>query len=352
MEIPPLQEFLKAGVQFGHEKKRWNPKMQKFIFGDKKGIHIIDLTQTVPMLEEALKFLVDASREGSILFVGTKRQAAFILRNEAIRAGAYFVSHRWAGGLLTNFGMVEQSLNKLRKYEEQFEEGVEGRTKYEIAKMKVEWARLNRLYGGIKDMKRPPRAVVVVDPRYEVGAVVEANKLNIPVIAITDTNCDPDPIDYVVPGNDDAIGSISLFLKLFADATKFGNGGQGVKHTIKDYTDFEVKIIKAKRKVPGGESATIDTKEVSVDKKKTRAKIRIKSQAQEKPKQESSKPEKKPAKKPEKKQEGSKNEVSSRVISALEAEGLSLAKAKKMSDDELKAVKGLGEKAVEEIKKA
>lgn len=348
--LPTLQEYLKAGVQFGHEAKRWNPKMKKYVFGVKKGIHVIDLNQTSQKLEEAVKFLTDSARRGPVLFVGTKRQASDIVQEEAIRSGSYFVTHRWAGGLLTNFSMINESLNKLKKLEQDFETGVEGRTKYEISKMKVEWAKLDRLYGGIKDMKRLPTAIVVIDPRYEIGSVVEANKLNIPVVAVVDTNCDPDRIKYVVPGNDDALGAIKLFMRTFADAVKFGNGGQGVVHHLKDYSKVDVKVIKTIN--PNDVSISVDEETVSQPK----AKIRLKTQQPEavlekKAEKSSPKPESKP-KKAKAKPKKVEVELSTRTEKALKDAGVTLAKAKKMSDEELVKIKGLGVKAVEEIKNA
>lgn len=362
VEIPGLQEFLKSGVQFGHEVKRWNPKMKDYIFGSKNNIHIIDLTKTVDRLEDALVFLNNASRLGPVLFVGTKRQASDIIREEAIRAGGYFISHRWAGGLLTNFQMISKSLKKLQKIEEDFEQGIEGKTKYEVSRIKVEWSKLNRLYQGVKGMTRIPTALVVVDPRYEVGAVMEARKMGIPVVAITDTNCNPDLVDYIVPANDDALASIRLLTGLFADAIIKGNGGQGVRHHIKDYSKEEIKIVK---KVVSEEQSE------SVGK----SKIRIKSIAAEEvvyedkaedskpeqpksaPKPKTEKPKKeapaKVAKESEKaKETKAKVQLSARVEKALKDAKLTLAKAKKLSDEEIKEVKGLGEKAIEEIRNA
>lgn len=245
VSIPDVSEFLKAGVQFGHESKRWNPKMKEYIFTTKNNIHIIDVSRTVEDLERSLKALVNFARQGSVLFVGTKRQASAIVEKEAVRAGAYFVTNRWPGGLLTNFPVVMRSLKKLRDLEESFENGVKGVTKYEIVKMKSEWVRLDRLYRGIKTMSKFPTAIVIIDPKFEVGAVLESKKINVPTIALVDTNSDPSAIDYLIPGNDDALRSIELFMKLFADAVLVGNGGQGVKHNLKDYTKFDVQIHKA-----------------------------------------------------------------------------------------------------------
>jgi|GEM_PF-961293 len=243
-DIPDIKEILKTGAQFGHQAKRWNPKMRDYIFEKRGNIHIIDLSKTIPLLEKALKFLVKASAKGRILFVSTKRQAADIVKEEAKRAGAYYIVYRWPGGLFTNFKMIRKSLKKLEKLEEDFEKGIEGRTKYEVSVMKKEWMRLNNLYGGIKTMDRKPKAIVVVDQNYEKNAVKEAQQVGVPIISIIDTNCDPDGINYPVPANDDSIKSIKLFVHLFADAVLQGNVGKGVFHDEKDYSKVEVKIIK------------------------------------------------------------------------------------------------------------
>ncbi|MBD3363121.1 30S ribosomal protein S2 [Candidatus Dojkabacteria bacterium] len=372
VEIPELQTFLKAGAQFGHETKRWDPKMEKFIFASKKDIHIIDLSQTVVLLKKALRFLTEAARQGPVMFVGTKRQAAEIVKEEAVRAGAYYVIHRWAGGLLTNFKVIKKSLKKLDKLEERFDKGIEGRTKYEISKLKIEWGRLDRLYGGIKGMKRLPTALVVIDPRYEIGAVVEANRLDIPIIAVTDTNCNPEVIDYVVPGNDDALGSVGLFMKLFADAVLVGNGGEGVKHTFKDYSETEVKIVKQNedkkedeesveqekktvgkfRIKKGNKTNKIDKKEKMLDKKKEKSskKETSKKEKTEKQRKKQEKEAKKKAEKTKtsKKTKGEKK-LSSRVQNALDDADISVEKARKMTKEELMEIKGIGEKSAEEV---
>ncbi len=244
IQIPEIKEILTTGLQFGHSTSRWNPRMAKYIFGQKNGIHIIDIVQSRELLEKAAEFLKDSASRGEIVFVGTKRQAADIVRGEAIRAGAHFVTGRWAGGIFTNFDMVQRSLKRLNELEKMFEEGVEGRTKYEISRMKVEWERLNRIYGGLKGMEKLPAAVVVIDPHFDKVAVRESRKMHIPVVALADTNCDPRVIDYIIPGNDDALGSIEFVMKSLADAILAGNEGKGVQHSIKDYSESEVKIIK------------------------------------------------------------------------------------------------------------
>lgn len=242
--MPDAKELLKAGSQFGHETKRWNPKMRRYIFGEKNNIHVIDVSKTLESLEKASNFLVDAASRGNILFVGTKKQASDIVKAEAIRSGAYFIDTRWAGGLLTNFKMIKESLSKLNSLERMFEEGVQGRTKYEVSKMKKEWAKLNRLYSGIKTLSAKPTAVVVLDTNFEKAAIKECKKISIPVVALVDTNSDPESADYPIPANDDAISSITLVMKVLADSVLAGNGGNGVKHDLKDYSKVEVKITK------------------------------------------------------------------------------------------------------------
>ncbi len=215
-----LRSLIDAGVHFGHQTRRWNPKMRPFIFGARNGIHIIDLDQTALLFKRAYDFLVDqVGRGGHVLFVGTKRQAVDTVREEATRSGQFFVTGRWLGGTLTNFRTVKGAIDRLRDLDRMFEDGsAENFVKKEQMKLKREQERLEKFIGGIKMMNALPAAVFVIDPHHEHIAVDEANKLGIPVVAITDTNCDPDLIDYVVPGNDDAIRSIKLFTGKIADA--------------------------------------------------------------------------------------------------------------------------------------
>ena len=220
-EFPlPLRSLLDAGVHFGHQTKRWNPKMRPFIYGARNGIHIIDLDQTTRLFKRAYDFVVDAvSRGGHVLFVGTKRQAQDIVQEEAKRSGMYFVTNRWLGGTLTNFRTIKQGLDRLRTIERMKEDGTyEQMLKKEVSKLEKERERLEKYLGGLKSMGAVPHAIFVIDPHQEVIAVSEARKLNVPVVAITDTNCDPDLVDFVIPGNDDAIRSIKLITSRIADA--------------------------------------------------------------------------------------------------------------------------------------
>ncbi len=214
-----MKELLQAGVHFGHQTRRWNPKMKQFIFGARNGIYIIDLQKTSRRLSDALNFISRvASRGGSVLFVGTKRQAQEVVVEEARRSNQHYIDQRWLGGTLTNFATIRRSINRLKTLEEMSEDESAKLTKKERSKIEKELGRLNKTLGGIKNMERLPQAVFVVDPQKEKIAVAEANKLGIPVVAVVDTNCDPDPIDYPIPGNDDAIRAIKLFAGCFADA--------------------------------------------------------------------------------------------------------------------------------------
>jgi len=218
--VATMKELLESGVHFGHQVKRWNPKMKKYIFGERNGIYIIDLQKTMKGLEEAYNFIKEVALNGrNILFVGTKRQAQDSLREEAERAGVFYVNQRWLGGMLTNFVTIKKSIEKLKRIERMKEDGTyDALTKKEVARLEKEREKLEKYLGGIKDMEDLPGAVFVIDPKREKIAVHEARKLAIPVVAVVDTNCDPDEIDYVIPGNDDAIRAIRLITSKMADA--------------------------------------------------------------------------------------------------------------------------------------
>ena len=215
-----MKEFLEAGVHFGHQTRRWNPKMKEYIFGERNGIYIIDLQKTMKLFKEAAKFVSDLSAEGrTLLFVGTKRQAQEAIAEEAARCGMFFVNHRWLGGLLTNNSTIQKSIQRLKELEEMSKDGrYDLLTKKEVLGLERERQKLERNLAGIKDIPGLPDALFVVDSNSEHIAVTEAQKLGIPVVAIVDTNCDPDPVDYVIPGNDDALRSIRLFTSRIADA--------------------------------------------------------------------------------------------------------------------------------------
>jgi small subunit ribosomal protein S2 len=221
-----LKDLLEAGVHFGHQTKRWNPKMKQYIFGQRNGIYIIDLAKTAKLFRDAEAFVHNLAAEGrTILFVGTKRQAQDAIAEEAQRAGMYFVNQRWLGGLLTNFTTIQRSLARLRDLEAMETDGrYETITKKEIAQVEKEKRKLQKNLEGIRNMSRLPDAVFVVDTRKEKIAVDEARKLKIPVIGVVDTNCDPDEVDFVIPGNDDALRAIRLFASRIADAVLAGRG--------------------------------------------------------------------------------------------------------------------------------
>ena len=228
MAVVSMKQLLEAGVHFGHQTRRWNPKMAEYIFTERNGIYIIDLQKTVHKLEEAYNFVRELSMEGkSVLFVGTKKQAQDSVRDEAQRAGAYYVNARWLGGMLTNFRTIRRRIDRLNQLKTMESDGTfEMLPKKEVVKLNLEIEKLEKFLGGIKDMKQLPGALFIVDPRKERIAVAEAKKLGIPIVAIVDTNCDPDEIDYVIPGNDDAIRAVKLISGTIANAIVEGKEGQ------------------------------------------------------------------------------------------------------------------------------
>ena len=231
-----MKELLEAGVHFGHQTRKWNPKMKKYIFQARNNIHIIDLQKTSKLIDEAYDYLREVSKNGgNILFVGTKKQAEQPIKEAALETNSFYVNHRWLGGMLTNFKTIKKSIITLKKYEAMKEDGTfELLTKKEVLSIEKEMAKLEANLGGIKEMKRTPDVMVVVDPGQEDIAVLEAKRLNIPIIALIDTNCDPDLIDYVIPGNDDAIRSISLILKTLSKAIIDGREGEAVEKVAEE----------------------------------------------------------------------------------------------------------------------
>lgn len=227
MAVVSMKQLLEAGVHFGHQTRRWNPKMARYIFTERNGIYIIDLQKTVRKLEEAYKFVVDVVADGGeILFVGTKKQAAESIKEETQRCNMHFVNARWLGGMMTNFKTIRTRIDRLFQLLKMQEDGTfDLLPKKEVIKLNLEIERLEKFLGGIKNMKKLPAALFVVDPRKEKIAVAEAKKLGIPVIAIVDTNCDPDEIDYIIPGNDDAIRAVKLISGIMANAVLEANQG-------------------------------------------------------------------------------------------------------------------------------
>ncbi|MFR8665052.1 MAG: 30S ribosomal protein S2 [Oscillospiraceae bacterium] len=228
MAVVSMKQLLEAGVHFGHQTRRWNPKMAKYIFTERNGIYIIDLQKTVKKLDEAYNFVREVSAEGgSILFVGTKKQAQESIREEATRCGMHFVNARWLGGMLTNFRTIRRRIDRMEQINKMREDGTfDMLPKKEVAKLELELEKLEKFLGGVKEMGSLPKAMFIVDPRKERIAVSEARKLNIPIVAIVDTNCDPDEIDYVIPGNDDAIRAVKLIAGAMADAVLEGRQGE------------------------------------------------------------------------------------------------------------------------------
>ena len=228
MAVVAMKQLLEAGVHFGHQTRRWNPKMAEYIFTERNGIYIINLQKTVKKIVEAYDFVRSVAESGeSILFVGTKKQAQDSIKEEAERVGMYFVNARWLGGMLTNFKTIQKRIERLTQLKKMGEDGTfDLLTKKEATKLKLEIEKLEKYLGGIKDMKKLPGALFVVDPRKEKIAVAEAKKLGIPVVAIVDTNCDPDEVDYVIPGNDDAIRAVKLIASTMANAIIEGRQGE------------------------------------------------------------------------------------------------------------------------------
>ena len=237
MSVINIKQLLEAGVHFGHHTRRWNPKMAEYIFTERNGIYIIDLQKTVKKFDEAYMFTRDLSANGgNLLFIGTKKQAADAIKEEATRCGQYYVNVRWPGGMLTNFKTIKRSIARLNKLQQMEEDGTMALLpKKEVAALLKEKANLEKSYGGIRTMTALPAAVFIVDPKKEHNAVLEAKKLGIPVIAIVDTNCDPDDADYIIPGNDDAIRAIKLISSALADAMI--EGKQGVDAVAEETTE-------------------------------------------------------------------------------------------------------------------
>lgn len=227
MGVVSMKQLLEAGVHFGHQTRRWNPKMARYIFTERNGIYIIDLQKTVKKLEEAYMFVRDVAANGdNVLFVGTKKQAGESIKEEAERAGAHYVNARWLGGMMTNFKTIRRRIQRLEQLRKMQEDGTFDRLpKKEVGKLELEIEKLEKYLGGIKTMNKLPGALFIVDPRKERIAVAEAKKLGIPLVAIVDTNCDPDEIDYVIPGNDDAIRAVKLIAGTMADAIIEGRQG-------------------------------------------------------------------------------------------------------------------------------
>jgi len=236
MSVISMKQLLEAGVHFGHQTRRWNPKMAPYIYTERNGIHIIDLQKSVGMVDsayEAIKNIV--ANGGTILFVGTKKQAQEAVKDEAIRSGMFYVNERWLGGMLTNFKTIKSRIAKLKEYEKMSEDGTfDVLPKKEVIQIKKAWEKLEKNLGGIKEMKKLPDAIFVVDPKKERICIQEAHTLSIPIIGIADTNCDPDELTYVIPGNDDAIRAVRLIVAKMADAVIEANQGEQFVETVEE----------------------------------------------------------------------------------------------------------------------
>jgi small subunit ribosomal protein S2 len=241
MSVISMKQLLEAGVHFGHQTRRWNPKMAPYIYTERNGIHIIDLQKTVGLVDEAYRAIFDiVAQGGTILFVGTKKQASETIAEEATRCGMYYVNERWLGGMLTNFRTIRSRIDRLKKIEKMSEDGTfDLLPKKEVANLKKEQEKLTKNLGGIKDMDRIPDAVFVVDPKKEALCVKEADSLGLTVIGIADTNCDPDELDYVIPGNDDAIRAVKLIVSKMADAVIEAKQGEEAQTPDKDAAEAE-----------------------------------------------------------------------------------------------------------------
>ncbi len=244
MAVVSMKQLLEAGVHFGHHTRRWNPKMAEYIFTERNGVYIIDLQKTVKKIEEAYDFVRQLAEDGeTVLFVGTKKQAQDSIREEAERVGMYYVNARWLGGMLTNFTTIKTRIDRLAQLRKMEEDGTfDLLPKKEVIKLNLEIERLEKYLGGIKNMKKLPGALFIVDPRKERNAVAEARKLNIPIVAIVDTNCDPDEIDYPIPGNDDAIRGVRLISATIANAILEGKQGEQLSDSAEDTAPVEEAV--------------------------------------------------------------------------------------------------------------
>ncbi len=241
MSVVSMKQLLEAGVHFGHQTRRWNPKMAEYIFTQRNGIYIIDLQKTVKKLDQAYNFIKEITEQGkSVLFVGTKKQAQESVKSEALKSGSFFVNARWLGGMLTNFSTIRKRVSRLNQLKAMEEDGTfELLPKKEVIKLRLEIEKLEKFLGGVKDMKELPGALFVVDPKKERIAVAEAKKLDIPVVAIVDTNCDPDAVDYVIPGNDDAIRAVKLISGAMAQAVIEGKEGEIQEEILPEVSEEE-----------------------------------------------------------------------------------------------------------------
>jgi len=286
MAVISKKQLLEAGVHFGHNTRRWNPKMKEYIFEERNGIYIIDLAKTEVLVDEAYKALYTiAQNGGTVLFVGTRKQTQDVIKEEATRAGQYYVDQRWLGGTLTNFKTIKKSIAKLHKYEEMEQDGTfDVLPKKEVISIKKEMAKLQKNLGGIKEMKDIPAALFIVDPKTEHNAVLESRKLNIPVFGLVDTNCDPDDVDYIIPANDDAIRSVKLIVATMANAVVEANGGTPIEIVFTDEpeaTEPRPRQPRDGRKPFKGKKPVAPRNNAKAEKKEENTEVNAEANAQE-----------------------------------------------------------------------
>ena len=281
-----MKQLLEAGVHFGHQSRRWNPKMKKYIFMKRSGIHIIDLQQTIVLLEEAYKYAKEMTSQGKIiLFVGTKKQIQEVISNHAERCGTPFVNHRWIGGTITNFTSIKSRIEKLKELEELVEsESFKKFNKKEAARINHKLVRLKKLFNGIRDLERIPDVLFIIDPEKEVNALKEANKKGIPIIAVVDTNCDPDLIDYVIPGNDDAIRAGDILTSVIADAIIAGKAeiAPPVEFDEEEEIEEEIEVIELKKKPEKKAEEKAEEKHMEKSTKEDKGEVLVKEKAEKK----------------------------------------------------------------------
>lgn len=357
-QLPEIIDFLKAGVHFGHKKSAWNPRMEKYIYEVRNGIHIIDLVQTREILGDVLEKLEKYSNNGNILIVGTKGQAASVAEKVAEEKGMFYINRRWMGGLFTNFDVIKKSVHSLVKMEEQLAQGLENLVKKERLLIKRDISRLNRIYKGIKFMEKLPEAVIVIDSQVEKNAIKEARRMGIPIIALIDTNCNPDIIDYPIPANDDSIKSISLFVNLFGDVVGKSKKSLSVISLRRDHEaklakmrkDYEEEKERQERMEEQERERMKALREGKVDAKKVGSVVRVVK------KEKNIEDEVKKAEKVKESTDSKPIEelgLSTRTENALkDAKIKTVGALKKLSDDDMKEIKGIGAKSVEEIQKA
>jgi small subunit ribosomal protein S2 len=355
-QIPEIIDLLKVGAHFGHKKSAWNPKMEEYIYDIRNGIHIIDLVKTRELLKEALSALKKFSEKGNVLIVGTKGQAASVVQKTAEENGMFYINRRWMGGLFTNFNTIKRSVHELIKMEEKLAGGLEDYVKKERLFLEREVNRLNKIYQGIKFMEKLPEAVIVIDSQVEKNTIKEANKMGVPIIALIDTNCDPDAVNYPIPTNDDSIKSISLFVKLFGEVV---GGSKKSLSVISLRRDHEAKLAKIKKEYEDEKARKEKMEEEERKRMKAlrEGKISVKEAGSVVRVVKKKKDIEADVKAAEEVKESTKGieelELSTRTENALKGAKIkTVSDLKEMSEEELKETKGIGPKSVEEIQKA